>query len=160
MRCGRWAGFLAWRVMTGSKPPPVFCFSRWDKGITRNCCKTSDAAFGLKNSQMRDGWLWHGALSQTAAWRFRYPQPGTPSVFPNLALRLAIVHQAVEDGGHRGQRIFVAQQHGRRAILNSLAYFPHAESAPCLHQHHAAGFGESGLTPSGLAIHQFEQVFA
>ena len=50
------------------------------------------------------------------------------------------------------------QQHGRNSALDVLAYLARAQRPSGFHEHHAARFGEAGLTSIALAVHQFQQL--
>src|ERR1700684_4067014 len=80
------------------------------------------------------------------------PLPCTPAIFADHTQGFAVFYQAVEYGGHRGQRILVANQDGGKTLLNLLADFAHRQRPSRFPPNHATRFGEAGLAPSGLAV--------
>src|SRR4029077_11443094 len=82
----------------------------------------------------------------------RDPLPGAAAVFLDDGARLAILHQAIQHGGHRGQRILVPRENRRHLLLDQFTHFTRTQGTFGLHQHHATGLGEAGLAPVALAI--------
>src|ERR1017187_3683645 len=92
--------------------------------------------------------------------RFADPFPHPPPAIIRQAARLAIIHQAVQHGRHRRQRILMPRQNRRSLPLQLCAYLACVQRTPHLHQHSAARFRESGLASVRFAVDQFQQVLA
>ena len=87
--------------------------------------------------------------------RFRYPFPGSPSVFKTDRDSFAIPHKAIENGSHRRDRILMTREEGRVSLAELFTGVSSAQRPARFQQSHATRLGESRLTPASATVYDF-----
>src|SRR5260370_455916 len=88
------------------------------------------------------------------------PLPHATTTIVAQAASLAIIHQTIQNGCDRGQRVLVPRQDGGSISFQFRANLARSKRTPDFHKYPAARLGEAGLSAIGLAVDQFQQVVA